>query len=136
MSVTPALATLAIEEIRLYLRRKAKVFAFFGLAAIATLATIGCLLAAAHEAIAQQTDALTADVILAAGMAVIAIVFAVVGLIFQRKPKREKMMSTAAAVGLPLALGLFGRKLPWGILAAGAAAVAGVALGRTIVKKD
>jgi hypothetical protein len=136
MAVTPAIARLVTDELRRFLRRKTREYAFFALAALAALATIGYLIAAAYDAIARRTDPITADFILAGSMAVLAVVLAAIGLIFARKPKREKIMASAAVAGLPLAAGLLGRRIPWTVIGAGAAAVVALALGRAIARKD
>jgi hypothetical protein len=131
MPATPALAVMLKEEVRRYVRRKVRAWTFFALAGVAALFMIGYLIAAGHEAIAERTDPLTADFILAGGMAIVAIVLAVIGLLFAKKPRRERIASKAASVGLPFAAGLVARRAPWMLLAIGAIALAGMALGRS-----
>jgi hypothetical protein len=130
MAATPSLATFVTGELRRFIRRKARAFALFAIAGLAAAVMIGYLIAAGYTAIEQQTSPILADLILAGIMAVLAIVLAVVGAVLAKTPKRQKVMARAVAAGVPLAVGLARRRIPWGLIGSAAAGLAAAAVAR------
>jgi hypothetical protein len=135
MAATPSLATFVTGEVRQFIRRKTRAFALFAIAGLAAVVMIGYLIAAGYTAIEQQTSPITADLILAGIMAFLAVVLAIVGAVLAKTPKRQKAMARAAAAGVPLAVGLLGRRIPWSLIGSATAVIAAAALARAAMRK-
>lgn len=131
------LALAAAGEARAAVRREAIAAAFFAVGAIvATLAVIFAALAAREWlAFSVGLTFLEADLAVAGGFVVIAVILVAIGLHQRRRRTRPSPLAASAILAAPIAAGALGRRLSVGTLIAVAAVVAGAYLGRQVGRR-
>jgi hypothetical protein len=131
MSLLTTAATLATAEVRTAFRSGVQRYAIYGVAGLSALGAVIYLLAALHRVIAAEHGPLAADLWLAGGLLVLALLLMAVARYVAYRQRRRATVATAVAAA-PLALGLLLRKPKVGITAAVAALVIGSLLGRSL----
>lgn len=131
MSLLTTAATLATAEVRTAFRANMQRCAIYGGATLSTLGAVIYGLIALHRLIAAEHGMLAADLWLAGGLLVLAVLLvALARYIAYRQHRRARIAKAVAAA--PVALGLLMRKPKIGIAAAIAALLVGSLLGRSL----
>lgn len=131
MSLLTTAATLATAEVRTAFRSNIQRCAIYGLAGLSTLGAVIYGLVAIHRLIAAEHGSLAADLWLAGGLLVLALLLVAIARYAAYRQRRRATITKAIAAA-PLALGLLMRKPKIGIAAAVAALIVGSLLGRSL----
>jgi hypothetical protein len=131
MSLLTSAATLATAELRTAFRSNLQRCAIYGLAALSTLGAVIYGLVALHRVIAAERGPLAADLWLAGGLLVLALLLVAIARYAAYRQRRRAKLAKAVAAA-PLALGLLMRKPRIGIATAVAALIVGNLLGRSL----
>jgi len=128
------LALLAASEVGGALRRRAIATAFFAAAALFVLLAFVFALAALHDWLVLTYPPMIARLMIAGGLAAVALVLGVVGAVKKRgASSRSSQAASAALMAAPVAVGALARLNAGTLLAAGVI-TAGVLFGRRMAR--
>jgi uncharacterized membrane protein len=134
MSLLTTAASLVTAEVRMAFRSNIQRCVVYGLAGLSTLGAVIYGLSALHRCIAWREGPLAADLWMAGGLLVLALL-CVAAARYSAYRQRRRVTLVKAATAAPLALGLLLRQPKLGVAAVVAALVVGNLLGRLIDSK-
>ncbi|RDJ26851.1 hypothetical protein DWF00_01340 [Bosea caraganae] len=115
-------------------RRNVTIYSLYGLAGLLLFGALGFALGALHTALAAHYGSVSASLIIAGALLVLALIAFGVAAYLKGRPRPSRPLATAALVGAPIAAKMMGSRMAWRMGLAGAVVALGAVLGRQIFK--
>ncbi|TCR68706.1 hypothetical protein [Bosea sp. BK604] len=128
------LGALITSEVSGAVRRNVTIYGLYGFAVLLLLAAVGFALGALHTALAQYYGSVSASLIVAGGLFVLALLVFAMAAYIKSRPRPARPVAATAFAAAPLAATLLGSRKGWRVGLAGAVVVLGAVLGRQIFK--
>lgn len=128
------LGALITSEVSGAVRRNVTIYGLYGFAVLLLLAAVGFALGALHTALAQHYGSVSASLIIAGGLFVLALLLFAIAAYIKSRPRPTRPVAATAFAAAPLAATLLSSRKGWRVGLAGAVVVLGAVLGRQIFK--
>lgn len=128
------LGALIASEVGGAVRRNVTIYGLYGFAALLLLAAGGFALGALHTVLAQSYGSVSASLIVAGGLFVLALLVFAIAAYIKSRPRPARPVAATAFAAAPLAATLLSSRKGWRMGLAGAVVVLGAVLGRQIFK--
>jgi hypothetical protein len=128
------LGALIASEVGGAVKRNVTIYCLYGVAVLLFLAAAGFALGALHTVLALHYGSVSASLIVAGGLLVLALLAFAIAAYIKSRPRPTPPVAAAAIAAAPLAATLLSSRKAWRMGLAGAVVVLGAVLGRQIFK--